>query len=193
MKLLNMDMTKALADRYNENIVPALMQEFDIKNINATPKLKKIVINIGIKKTDTSAKDLEVAMAELTAIAGQKPSVRNAKKSIAGFKIRAGEPVGIAVTLRGSRMFHFLDKLCRIVLPQVKDFRGVSRSSFDGNGNYTLGLSEQVIFQEIDYAKVDKVRGLEICIVTTSKDDKQAFRLLELMGMPFAKVEEEKN
>ena len=187
---INMDMSKSLEERYGENIAPALMQEFGIDNKFAVPKLTKVVVNIGIKKSDSSSKDLEVALAELTAITGQKPSVRNAKKSIAGFKIRAGEPVGIAVTLRGAGMFHFLDKLCRIVLPQVKDFRGVKRSGFDGNGNYTLGLTEQVIFPEIDYAKVDKVRGLEICIVTTAKSDKQAFRLLELMGMPFAKEEE---
>jgi large subunit ribosomal protein L5 len=188
-----MDMSKSLKDRYFEAIAPALMSEFGIGNIHATPKPSKVVINIGIKKSDSSAKDLELALAELTTIAGQKPSVRNAKKSIAGFKIREGEPVGVAVTLRGTRMFHFLDKLCRIVLPQVKDFRGVSRSSFDGAGNYTLGLTEQVIFPEIDYAKVDKVRGLEICIVTTTRSDAQAFRLLELMGMPFAKEEEKEN
>ena len=191
MKQLNMDMSKSLAERYTESVAPALMKEFGIDNIHAVPKLKKIVINIGIKKSDTSAKDLEVALSELTAIAGQKPSVRNAKKSIAGFKIRAGEPVGIAVTLRGARMFHFLDKLCRIVLPQVKDFRGVKRSGFDGSGNYTLGLTEQVIFPEIDYAKVDKVRGLEICIVTTANNNTAAFRLLELIGMPFMKEEKE--
>jgi len=191
MKKINMDMSKSLVERYKESIVPTLMAEFGIKNIHAVPKLKKIVLNIGIKKSDTSTKDLEVATAELAAIAGQLPSIRNAKKSIAGFKIRAGEPVGVAVTLRTTRMFHFLDKLCRIVLPQVKDFRGVKRSGFDGSGNYTLGLSEQVIFQEIDYAKVDKVRGLEISIVTTATNDKQAYRLLELMGMPFAKENKE--
>ncbi|MEI6690511.1 MAG: 50S ribosomal protein L5 [bacterium] len=184
-------MTKGLKERYNESIAPALMAELGIENQFAVPQIKKIVINIGIKKSDSSAKDLEVALTELTAIAGQKPSVRNAKKSIAGFKIRAGEPVGIAVTLRGQRMFDFLDKLCRIVLPQVKDFRGVSRSSFDGSGNYTLGLTEQVIFQEIDYSKVDKVRGLEICIVTTTKSNEHSFKLLELIGMPFAKEEKE--
>ena len=149
----------------------------------------KVIINIGVPKTYSSQKDIETAKTELTAITGQAPHITTAKQSIAGFKIRAGENVGVAVTLRGQRMFDFLDKLCRIVLPQVKDFRGVKRRAFDGNGNYTLGLTEQIIFPEIDYASVQKVRGLEITIITSAKNDEHAFSLLKAIGMPFEKEE----
>jgi large subunit ribosomal protein L5 len=182
-------MSQTLKERYHNHIVKTLMEEFKISNIMAVPKVTKVVVNTGIAKSDTSTKDIETASQELATITGQKPSIRNAKKSIAGFKIRAGDPVGVAVTLRGKRMFDFLDKLCRIVLPQVKDFRGVKNSSFDNSGNYTFGLTEQVIFPEIDYAKIERVRGLEISIVTNTQDTKQSYRLLQLIGMPFAKEE----
>jgi large subunit ribosomal protein L5 len=177
--------------RLEQNIYPELSKELGIKNPMAYPRFKKVVINIGIPKTDTSKKDLDEARAELSLISGQQAKMSSAKQSIAGFKIREGDPVGVSVTLRGQRMFDFLDKLCRIVLPQVKDFRGVKRGAFDGNGNYTLGLTEQIIFPEIDYAKVNNVRGLEITIVTSTKSDEQAFALLKSIGMPFVKEEEQ--
>lgn len=180
-----------LKTRFESSILPALMQELGITNIMAAPRIKKIIVNIGVSKSDSSTKDLEVARTELMAITGQLPKVGGAKKSIAGFKIRAGDPVGVSVTLRGLRMFDFLDKLCRIVLPQVKDFRGVKTTSFDGHGNYTLGLSEQIIFPEIDYAKVEKIHGLEITIVTSAGNNEVARQLLTAIGMPFAKEEEE--
>lgn len=165
------------------------MQTLALTNPLAVPRVEKLTINIGITKSDSSEKDIEVARTELKNITGQMPKVAGAKKSIAGFKIRAGDAVGVSVTLRGARMFDFLDKLCRIVLPQVKDFRGVKRTAFDGHGNYTLGLSEQIIFSEIEYAKVDKVRGLEITIQTSTKSDKAAYALLSAIGMPFEKEE----
>lgn len=178
--------------RYAEEIAPKLQKELGLKNALEVPKPMKVVINIGIPKSDSTPKDIEVATAELTAIAGQAPQVTRAKQSIAGFKIRAGEPVGVSVTLRGARMFDFLDKLCRIVLPQVKDFRGVKAHAFDGNGNYTLGLTEQIIFPEIDYAHVEKIRGMEISVVTSAKNDEHAFKMLQMIGMPFEKEEEGK-
>ena len=181
-----------LKTRYAQEIAPVLMKELGLTNTFAVPSIKKVVINIGIPKTDSSEKDVAVAATELGSISGQKVRITAAKRAIAGFKIRAGDAVGVAVTLRGERMFDFLDKLCRIVLPQDKDFRGVKATAFDGNGNYTLGLTEQVIFPEIDYAKVDKVRGMEIVIVTSATDNKVAYRLLELIGMPFEKKVEEK-
>ena len=180
---------KNLKTRFAEEIVPALQKELGIKNVLAVPKPVKVILNIGIPKSDTSEKDLETARKELAAIAGQAPRVTLSKQSIAGFKIRAGEPVGVSVTLRGARMFDFLDKLCRIVLPQVKDFRGVKATAFDGNGNYTLGLTEQIIFPEIEYSNVQKVRGLEITIVTTAKTNAHAYQLLLALGMPFEKEE----
>lgn len=180
---------KNLKIRFNEELVPMLEKELGVTNVYQVPRPKKVIINIGIPKTDSTPKDIETAKAELTSITGQAPHVTLAKKSIAGFKIRAGEPVGVSVTLRGIRMFDFLDKLCRIVLPQVKDFRGVKRHAFDGSGNYTLGLTEQIIFPEIDYANVQKVRGLEITIVTTAKNDESAHKLLKAIGMPFEKEE----
>jgi large subunit ribosomal protein L5 len=181
-----------LKTRFTQDISPALQKELGLKNVFQVPKPLKVVINIGISKTDSSQKDLETATKELTSITGQAPHVTRAKQSIAGFKIRAGEEVGVAVTLRGVRMFDFLDKLCRIVLPQVKDFRGIKASGFDGNGNYTLGLTEQIIFPEIDYAHVEKIRGMEISIVTSAKSNEHAYRLLQMIGMPFEKVEEGK-
>jgi large subunit ribosomal protein L5 len=179
-----------LKTRFDESLRLELQKQLGLKNIFEVPKFMKVVVNIGVSKSDSSTKDLEVVRKELETITGQLPKVTLSKQSIAGFKIRAGEPVGVAVTLRGQRMFDFLDKLCRIVLPQVKDFRGVKRSGFDGNGNYTLGLTEQIIFPEIDYARVEKIHGLEITIVTSAKTDEQAFALLSLIGMPFEKAEE---
>lgn len=178
-----------LKTRFETEYVKTLMAELGIKNALATPRLKKIVLNVGIPKSDTSTKDVEVAKAELAALSGLSPKVGGAKQSIAGFKIRAGDPVGVSVTLRGVKMFDFLDKLCRIVLPQVKDFRGVKSTAFDGHGNYTLGLSEQIIFPEIDYSKTEKIHGLEIVIVTTAKTNDQAFALLKILGIPFEKAE----
>ncbi len=180
-----------LKDRYLQEIRAKLGTELGIANIMAIPRLTKIIVNVGVKKTDTSTKDIETAKTELTSITGLSAKVSGAKQSIAGFKIRAGDPVGVSVTLRGAKMFDFLDKLCRIVLPQVKDFRGVKATAFDGNGNYTLGLTEQIIFPEIDYAKVEKVHGLEIVIVTSAKNDIQARALLTAMGMPFMKEDKE--
>ncbi|MFH1244786.1 MAG: 50S ribosomal protein L5 [bacterium] len=164
-----------------------LLQELGLSNIFAAPKLVKIILNVGIPKTDTSAKDVETIKAELAALTGLAPKVGGAKQSIAGFKIRAGDPVGVSVTLRGVKMFDFLDKLCRIVLPQVKDFRGVKNTAFDGHGNYTLGLSEQIIFPEIDYAKTEKIHGLEIVIVTSTSSNEHARALLKILGLPFEK------
>lgn len=177
----------SLQERFHQEIVPGLMKTLNIKNIMAVPKVEKVVINIGIPKTDTSTADLEAAAKDLGLITGQKARYTQAKKSIAGFKIRTGDPVGVSVTLRGRLMFDFLEKLCRIVLPQVKDFKGVKATAFDGRGNYTLGLSEQIIFPEIDYAKVDKIRGMEIVIVTTAKTNEEGRALLESIGMPFEK------
>lgn len=174
--------------RFQGEYLPKLMTELGLKNKLATPRLTKIILNVGIPKSDTSTKDVEVAKAELSALSGLSPKVGGAKQSIAGFKIRAGDPVGVSVTLRGSKMFDFLDKLCRIVLPQVKDFRGIKNTSFDGHGNYTLGLSEQIIFPEIDYAKTEKIHGLEIVIVTSTDNDQHAHALLKILGMPFEKA-----
>jgi len=176
-----------LMTRFQKDIMPALQKELGLDNAMAIPRFKKIVINIGVPKSDSSKKDIEVFQKELTAITGQKARVATAKKSIAGFKIRENDAIGVNVTLRGSKMFDFLDKLCRIVLPQVKDFRGVKSNAFDGNGNYTLGLSEQIIFPEIDYGSVEKVHGLEITIVTSASSDEAARKLLKLVGMPFEK------
>lgn len=178
-----------LKTRLTKDLYPALAKDLGIKNPMALPRLKKIVLNIGIGKSDTSKHDLEIARQELTTIAGQLARITSAKQSIAGFKLREGDPIGVSVTLRGAKMFDFLDKLCRIVLPQVKDFRGVKRTAFDGSGNYSLGLTEQIIFPEIDYAKVDKIRGLEITLVTSTSSDQESFRFLELIGIPFEKEE----
>jgi large subunit ribosomal protein L5 len=179
-----------LKTRFETTIKPALGKTLGITNPMAIPTLKKVIVNVGVRRSDTSEKDIKVIQTELATITGQMPKIGGAKKSIAGFKIRAGDPVGVSVTLRAGKMFDFLDKLCRIVLPQVKDFRGVKNTAFDGSGNFTLGLTEQIIFPEIDYAKVEKVHGLEIVIVTTAKTDKDAYELLKSVGMPFAKKED---
>jgi large subunit ribosomal protein L5 len=170
---------------YKNEVVPALMSKFQYKSIMQVPKLEKIVINMGLGEAVANPKILDSAVQDLQAISGQKPVVTKAKKSIAGFKIREGMPIGAKVTLRGDRMYYFLDKLFNIALPRVRDFRGISPKSFDGRGNYTLGLKEQLIFPEIEYDKVDKVRGMDIVFVTTAKTDEEAREFLRLMGAPF--------
>jgi len=177
--------TPRLKERFRKEIAPALMKEFALANPMAVPHLEKIVVNVGVGEATQNAKVLDPAVAELTQISGQKPVVTRAKKSIAAFKVRAGMPIGAMVTLRGDRMYEFFDRLVNIVLPRVRDFRGVSTKSFDGRGNYTLGLHDQLIFPEIDYAKVDKLKGMNVTIVTTARSDDQARSLLRHMGMPF--------
>lgn len=173
--------------RYKEEIQPALMKEFNYKNPMQVPQIKKVVVNIGLGEAIANNRALDAAVGDLTAITGQKPVVNRAKKSIAAFKLRTGMPIGATVTLRGDRMYEFLDRLMNIGLARVRDFSGVSNRAFDGHGNYTLGLREQIIFPEIDYDKVDKVRGMEVTIVTTANTDEEGLRLLRLMGMPFRK------
>jgi large subunit ribosomal protein L5 len=174
-----------LKERYHKEIAPALSKEFEIGNPMAVPRLEKIVLNMGMGEAIANAKILDTAADELRSITGQKPVVTKAKKSIASFKLRQGMPIGVMVTLRGDRMYEFLDRLVSIALPRVRDFRGVSPKAFDGRGNYTLGIREQLIFPEIDFNKVDKTRGMNISIVTTARDDEQARSLLKALGMPF--------
>lgn len=174
-------------ERYREDVVPALTSDFGYRNFYQVPKLTKIVINIGLGEAVQNGRALEAAVNDLTIIAGQKPVVTRAKKSIAAFKLREGMPIGAMVTLRGNRMYEFYDRLTAIGLPRIRDFRGVSPNSFDGRGNYTLGLREQLLFPEIEYDQIDKVRGLEISFVTTASTDEEGRRLLALLGMPFAK------
>ena len=177
-----------LKDKYIAEVVPALKQKFGYKNINEVPKIEKVVLNMGLGECKDNPKSMELAVSELAAIAGQKPLVTKAKKSIANFKIREGMNIGAMVTLRGDRMYEFVDKLVSISLPRVRDFRGVSTKAFDGRGNYALGVREQLIFPEIDYDKVEKIRGMEMIFVTTAKTDEEAKELLRLMGMPFAQA-----
>jgi large subunit ribosomal protein L5 len=177
--------TPRLKDRFRKEVAPTLMKEFDLKNPMAVPHLHKIVVNMGVGEATQNAKVLDPAVGELAQITGQKPVVTRAKKSIAAFKVRAGQPIGAMVTLRGDRMYEFFDRLVNVVLPRVRDFRGVSTKSFDGRGNYTLGLHDQLIFPEIDYAKVDKLKGMNVTIVTTAASDDQARSLLRHLGMPF--------
>jgi large subunit ribosomal protein L5 len=174
-----------LKERYQKEIAPAISKEFEIANPMAIPRLEKIVLNMGMGEAIANAKILDTAADELRVITGQKPVVTKAKKSIASFKLRQGMPIGVMVTLRGDRMYEFLDRLVSIALPRVRDFRGVSPKAFDGRGNYTLGIREQLIFPEIDFNKVDKTRGMNISIVTTARDDEQARSLLKALGMPF--------
>ncbi len=174
-----------LKDRYLNEIVPAMMQKFGYDNIMEVPKLQKVTINMGLGEAILNPKAIDAAVNDLSLITGQKPIVTRAKNSIAGFKLREGMPIGTKVTLRGERMFEFVDKLVNIALPRVRDFRGISPKSFDGRGNYTLGVKEQLIFPEIDYDKVDKARGMDITVVTTAKTDEEARELLKLVGMPF--------
>ena len=176
-----------LRDRYKEEVVPSLTSEFGYKNPYQVPKLEKIVLNIGLGEAVANGRALDAAVNDLSTITGQKPVVTRAKKSIAAFKLREGMPIGAMVTLRGERMYEFLDRLVATALPRIRDFRGISPNSFDGRGNYTLGLREQIMFPEIDYDKIDKVRGLEISIVTSARTDEEGRQLLALLGMPFAK------
>lgn len=173
--------------QYKAEVVPALIKRFDYKNVNEVPRLEKIVLNMGLGDCKDNSKSLNIAVAELQQIAGQKPVITTAKKSVANFKVREGMNVGAKVTLRGQRMYDFLDKFITIALPRVRDFRGVSAKSFDGRGNYALGVKEQLMFPEISYDQIEKVRGFDICIVTTAKTDEEARELLRLIGMPFAK------
>ena len=177
--------TSRLKERYETEIRKALHDKYGYKSVMEIPGIDKIVVNIGVGEATQDAKKLEEAVAELAQITGQKPIITKAKKSIATFKLREGQSIGCKVTLRGIRMWDFLDKLVSIALPRVRDFRGVSKNAFDGRGNYTLGVKEQLIFPEIDYDKVTKVRGMDVVIVTTAKTDKEAYTLLELIGMPF--------
>lgn len=174
-------------DRYREDVIPALMSDFEYKNVYQVPKLTKIVVNIGLGEAIANGRALDAAVSDLTTITGQKPVVTKAKKSIATFKLRAGMPIGAMVTLRGERMYEFYDRLTAIALPRIRDFRGVNGNSFDGRGNFTLGLREQLLFPEIEYDRIDKVRGLEISFVTTARTDEEGRRLLALLGMPFAR------
>jgi len=176
-----------LKDFYLNQVTTALMEKFNYTSKMQVPKLEKIVINVGLGEAVQNSKAIENASNDISLITGQKPIVTRAKRSIAGFKLRQGMPIGIKVTLRGARMYHFLDKLINVALPRVRDFRGLSVKSFDGKGNYTLGLKEQLVFPEISYDKVDKVRGMDITIVTTAKSDEEAFEFLKLLGMPFKK------
>jgi large subunit ribosomal protein L5 len=175
-----------LKERYSSEAVPALQKQFGYVNPNQVPRLEKIVVNVGLGEALTNAKAVDAAVGDIVAITGQKPIVTRAKRSIAQFRVRTGNPIGVKVTLRGEKMWDFLERLTRLALPRIRDFRGVPAKSFDGRGNYSLGLREQLAFPEIDYDKVDRLRGLEISIVTTAKTDEESKRLLELLGMPFA-------
>lgn len=174
-----------LRTRFDKEVAPALLKELDLKNVMAVPRLNKIIVNMGVGEATQNAKVLDPAVNELGQITGQKPVVTRAKKSIAAFKVRQGQSIGAMVTLRGDRMYEFFDRLVNVVLPRVRDFRGVSTKSFDGRGNYTLGLHDQLIFPEIDYAKVDKLKGMNVTIVTTARNDDQSRALLRHLGMPF--------
>jgi large subunit ribosomal protein L5 len=174
-----------LKDRYTTDVVPALAKEFGYKNVMAIPRIEKIVVNMGLGDATQNAKIVDIGADELGRVTGQKPVVTRAKKSIAQFKVRQGMPIGAMVTLRGERMWEFLDRLMAVALPRVRDFRGVSPRGFDGRGNYTLGLKDQLLFPEIDYMKVDKARGMNISVVTTAKTDEESRKLLQLLGMPF--------
>ncbi len=177
--------TLRLKALYQETIVPKLMNQFAYKNVHQVPKLVKITINRGLGEASQNAKALESSLSEIALVTGQKPVVTRAKKAIAGFKIREGMPVGIMVTLRGERMYSFLDRLVSLSLPRIRDFRGISPKSFDGRGNYTLGVREQLIFPEVEYDKIDQIRGMDISIITTAKNDEEGRALLKEMGMPF--------
>jgi len=174
-----------LKDRYRNEVIPALMKEFNYRNAMEVPRIEKIVVNVGVGEALQNAKALDHAVQDIATITGQRPIVTRARKSIAGFKLRAGRAIGVKVTLRGNRMWDFLDRLINVALPRRRDFRGVSPDSFDGRGNYTLGLREQLVWPEIDYDSIDKIRGMEITIVTTAKTDEEGRRLLALLGMPF--------
>ncbi|TAK36302.1 MAG: 50S ribosomal protein L5 [Chloroflexota bacterium] len=176
-----------MKERYAQEITPVLTKEFGYRNVMEVPRLHKIVVNIGLGEAIQNPKALEAAVKDVTAITGQKPVITRAKRSIAAFRLREGMPIGVRVTLRGERMWEFLDRLVNAALPRTRDFHGVSNKSFDGRGNYTLGLKEQLVFPEIEYDKVDKIRGMEITVVTTARQDTEAKRMLELLGMPFSR------
>jgi large subunit ribosomal protein L5 len=178
-----------MQEKYNNEVVPALRKTFDLKNIMQVPRITKVVVNIGLGEAMDNPKAMEAAVSDLTIVTGQKPVMTKARKSIANFKLREGRLIGTKVTLRGDRMWAFLDRLMSTALPRVRDFRGVSANAFDGRGNYTLGLRDQLIFPEIEYDKIDKLRGMEVTIVTTAKNDDQARVLLQMLGMPFSKKE----
>jgi len=177
-----------LLEQYKQEIVPSLMERFQYDNVMQVPRIEKIVVNVGVGEALQNAKALDSAVSDLTAITGQKPIIRRARKSISTFRLREGNPIGAKVTLRGRRMYAFLDRLINVALPRQRDFSGVPRTAFDGRGNYTLGLREQLIFTEIDYDKIDRVRGLEVSVVTTAESDEEGRVLLELFGMPFQRV-----
>ena len=178
-----------LHERYQKEIAPALLKAFSFKNVMQVPRIEKVVVNIGLGEALDNAKALEAAVSDLTIVTGQKPVTTKARKSIANFKLREGRLIGAKVTLRGERMWAFLDRLLNIALPRVRDFRGVSANAFDGRGNYTLGLADQLVFPEIEYDKIDKLRGMEVTIVTSAKTDEHARMLLQMLGMPFGKKE----
>lgn len=180
-------MASRLKEKYQQEVVPALKKEFNYGNPMQVPTVKKVVVNIGLGEVIQNPKALDAAVGDLAAISGQRPVITRAKRSVAAFKLREGMQIGCMVTLRGEHMYHFLDKLINVALPRIRDFQGVSSEAFDGRGNYTLGLREQLVFPEIDYDKVDKVRGMEISIVTTARTDEEGRQLLKLMGMPFKK------
>jgi large subunit ribosomal protein L5 len=180
-------MASRLKEKYQKEVAPALLKEFNYKNPMQIPGINKVVVNIGMGEAIQNAKALDAAVSDLAAITGQRPVITRAKRSVAAFKLREGMQIGCMVTLRGDRMYQFLDKLMNVALPRLRDFQGVSAEAFDGRGNYTLGLREQLVFPEIDYDKVDKVRGMEVSIVTTARTDEEGRRLLRLMGMPFKK------
>ncbi len=180
-------MSQYFRDQYKNEVAPALMDALNLDNVMQIPRIEKVVVNIGVGEALENAKALDAAVADLTQITGQKPVINKARKSIAAFKLREGRAIGVKVTLRGERMWSFLDRLINIALPRVRDFRGISPNSFDGRGNYTLGLREQLVFPEIEYDKIDKVRGMEITIVTSARNDDEARQLLDMLGMPFRK------
>ncbi len=180
-------MASRLKEKYENEVVPALQKEFNYSNPMQVPAIHKVIVNIGMGEAIQNAKAMDAALSDLAAITGQRPVITRAKRSVAAFKLREGMQIGVMVTLRGERMYYFLDKLVNVALPRLRDFQGVSAEAFDGRGNYTLGLREQLVFPEIDYDKVDKVRGMEVSIVTTARTDEEGRRLLRLMGMPFKK------
>ncbi len=180
-------MAPRLKERYRQEVVPSLMKEFGYKNVMEVPRLEKIVVNVGLGEAIQNPKALDSAAADVAVISGQKPVITRAKKSIANFKLRAGMPIGVTVTVRGDRMYELLDRMVNAALPRIRDFQGVSPYSFDGRGNYSLGIKEQLIFPEVDYDKIDRIRGFQVTVVTTAASDEEGKRLLELLGMPFAR------
>ena len=182
-------MTHYLKERYRKEVLPALQREFSYSNVMQAPRLRKVVLNVGCGEAIDNPKALEAVVGDITSITGQKPVITKARKSVANFKLREGRQIGVTVTLRGERMWSFLDRLMNVAMPRVRDFSGVSPDSFDGHGNYSLGLREQLIFPEIHYDKIDKIRGFEVMIVTSAPNDEQGLRLLQLMGMPFGRSE----